>query len=456
MSQSILLVVLCITYCNKYFWGGKERWHDKCISGVCGSEGTFPEVFYKDDGMNMVWTYLKRVMVGVLIYWSSAYTANAEDLSLSELIDEALANNPELQVLQHRWDAFETRVSQAGALADPMFKFEASNLPLSSFDYNSTPMTGNQLMVSQMIPFPGTLAAKERAARHASSSAEELYLDREGIIVNMVKQAYFALSFLDRAIYVTEKNEALLHDFVRIAQTKYSVGKGLQQDVLKAQVTLSGLRDRLINLRAMRRKAEARINLVLNRLPQSPVGEPGEILMTDFDLSVEAIQQAALDNRPMLKALDKTIQKWQATEDVAHRQLWPNFTFNLGYRQRAYMTGDPVQGSDFLSIGVGINVPIFRGRKQRQKIAEAQSNTRMASSQLEATRQNILFQIQTLYLELQQHRDEAQLFQTAILPQAEQSLSSALSGYQVDKVDFLTLLNNWTLKKKGLEKRLKS
>lgn len=392
--------------------------------------------------MGIVWTYLKRGVVGILIFGGSIYPAHAEDLNLSHLIDEALANNPELQVLRHRWNAFETRVPQAGALDDPMFKFEASNLPLSSFDYNSTPMSGNQLSVSQMIPFPGTLAAKERAARHASSSAEELYLDREGFIVNMVKQAYFSLSFLDQAISVTVKNEALLQDFVRIAQTKYSVGKGLQQDVLKAQVTLSALRDRLINLRAMRRMAEARMNLVLNRLPQSPVGEPGDILLTDFDLSVEAIQQVALDNRPMLKALDKTILQWQATEDAAHRQLWPNFTFNLGYRQRAFIASDPVKGSDFISVGVGMNLPIFRGRKQHQKIAEAKASTRMVTSQLESTRQNILFQLQILHLEIQQHQDEATLFQTAILPQAEQSLSSALAGYQVDKVDFLTLLNN--------------
>ena len=390
----------------------------------------------------MAWTFLKRVTLGLLIFWSSGHKASAADLDLALLIDEALANNPELQVLKHRWGAFEARVSQAGALSDPLLKFEASNLPLSSFDYNSSPMTGNQLMVSQMIPMPGTLAAKKRAARHESSSAEELYLDREGAIVNMVKQAYFSLSFLDRATNVTEKNEAVLQDFVRIAQTKYSVGKGLQQDVLKAQVTLSALRVRLINLRAMRRMAEARMNLALNRLPQSPMGEPGEVLLTDFDQTVEAIQQIALNNRPMLRALNNTILKWRATEDVAHHELWPNLTFNLGYRQRAFMAGDPVKGSNFISLGVGMNLPVFRGRKQSQKIAEAQANTRMAASQLESVRQNILFKIQTLYLEIKMHQDEAKLFQTAILPQAEQSFSSAQAGYQVDKVDFLTLLNN--------------
>ena len=368
--------------------------------------------------------------------------AGAQELDLRGLIDEALANNPELSVLKHRWEAFETRVPQAGALADPMFRFDVSNLPLSSFDYNSTPMSGNQLMFSQMVPFPGTLSAKERAARHASAAAEEMFLDREGAIVSMVKQAYFSLAFLDRSIAITQKNESLLKDFVRIAQTKYAVGKGLQQDVLRAQVAQSGLMDRLIRLKTMRQTSEARLNLVLNRPPRTPVGRPGDVSLTRFETGVEDIQQVALENRPLLRGMDQTIHRWQAAEDVAQRQLWPNFTFSLGYRQRAFMEGDPVKGSDFVSFGVGMNLPIYRGRKQRQKIAEARANIRMAEAQNESVRQKVLFQVQTIYLEIGQHRDEAELFRTAILPQAEQSLESAMAGYQVDKVDFLTLLNN--------------
>ncbi|MCZ6634628.1 MAG: TolC family protein [bacterium] len=387
-------------------------------------------------------TFFKRIGLCGLALALGWGATEAQELNLQVLIDEALANNPELSTLKHRWEAFETRVPQAGALDDPMFKLEASNLPLSSFDYNSTPMSGNQLVLSQKFPFPGTLSAKERAARHASTSAESMYLDREGAIVNRVKQAYFTLAFLDRSIAITENNQTLLKALIRIAQTKYAVGRGLQQDVLKAQVALSGLMDRLIKLKTMRRMAEARLNLVLNRSPQSPVGAPREVNLTRFEMNTEAVQQVALKNRPLLKAVDQTIRQWQATEDVAKKQLWPNFTFSLGYRQRAFMPGDPVKGSDFLSFGAGVNLPIFQGRKQRQKISEARANIRMAEAQHESARQKILFQVQMIYLEIEQHRDEAALFQTAILPQAKQSLKSAMAGYQVDKVDFLTLLNN--------------
>ena len=106
------------------------------------------------------------------------------------------------------------------------------------------------------------------------------------------------------------------------------------------------------------------------------------------------------------------------------------------------MPGDPVAGSDFLSFGIGMNLPIYRGRKQRQQVLEAQAKSRMAEAQREAARQRVLFQVQTIYLRIKRHREEAELFKTAILPQAQQSLESAMAGYQVDKVDFLTLLDN--------------
>ncbi len=376
-----------------------------------------------------------------LIAFTASF-AGAEELSLKVLIDEALSNNPELTALKNRWEAFETRVPQAGALNDPMLRLDAMNLPTSTFGFSSTPMSGKSVMFSQQLPFPGTLAAKERMAQHAAAAAQEIYRDREGVIVNMVKQAYFSLAFLDRSIEITQKNEALLKDLIRIAQTKYAVGRGLQQDVLKAQVSLSGLMDRLIKLRRMRRTAEARLNLVLNRAPQEPVGAPGGVTLTPLALSPEEIRQTALENRPLLKGIDQTIRQWTAAKDVAHRQFWPNFTFTFGYRQRAFIPGDPVQGSDFLSFGVGMNLPIYRGRKQRQKVAEAQANIRMVRAQRETAKQQVLFQVQVIYLEIEQHGEEAKLFRTAILPQAQQSLESAMAGYQVDKVDFLTLLNN--------------
>ena len=368
--------------------------------------------------------------------------AHAEGLDLEALVAEALANNPNLAALRHQTEAFQARVPQAGALNDPMFKVEASNLPLDGFDYSSSPMSGNQFMLSQMLPFPGVLAAREQSARHAASAAGLNALDRELAVANRVKQAFYQLAFVDQAIRVTLENEMLMKDFVKIAQTKYALGRGLQQDVLKAQVSLSALRSRLIELRRMRKTGEANLNLVLNRASTAPVGHPEEVALRPVEASLEKVQELALANRPVLEAVEQGVQQWVAAEEAARKGLWPTLTLNLGYRQRSNRLMDPVQGSDFLSFGVGMNLPIFQGRKQRQMIVEFRSNRSRAEAGREATRQQILAQVRIIYDRIAQHAGQAELFRTAILPQSQQSLRSARSGYQVDKVDFLTLLNN--------------
>ena len=367
-------------------------------------------------------------------------SAQAE-LELESLIREALANNPDLEMLRLRWRAEAARIPLVGALQDPLLKVEASNVPLSDFNFDSTPMSGKQLMISQKLPYWGKRADRERLAEYAAAAAEAAYLDREGGIVNKVKQAYFSLAFLDRSIASTTKNEALLEGFIHIARTKYAVGKGLQQDVLKAQVSRSSLKDRLIILQGQRRRAEARLNSALNRLPQAPVGRPQARGPTFFDYAVENLQKMALEHRPRLRGLRQAIQKWQVAEDLARRQNRPDFDISFGYRQRDF-AADGVGGSDFFSLGVVVNLPIYPGGKQDQQVLEARFRKEAATAQYEAVKQQIFLQIQELYIDVQMHQEEAALFRTAIIPQADQSLVVAMTGYQVGKVDFLTLLDS--------------
>ncbi|MYK50750.1 MAG: TolC family protein [Gemmatimonadetes bacterium] len=387
--------------------------------------------------------YAIRAMIGLCLMGISFLPVRADELDLDGLIQEAVENNPNLSVLRARLAAFEAKIPQAGALEDPSFRFEVSNVPLSDFNLSSTPMSGNQFVVSQKFSFPGKQRARERSAQFASDSVAWLLRDRELVIANAIKQPFFDLAYVIRAIAIMEKNRVLLQDLVRIARTKYAVGKGLQQDVLKAQVSLSALDTELIALRAKKQLAETRLNLVLNRSPQGSLGAPPDTIgLSGVPLTIDVLLAQADERHPSLKAMDQSILMWRAEVEVARRNVWPDMTVSLGYRQRVFAANDPVKGSDFISVGIGIPLPVFGGRKQRQQIAEARANLREVEAQKAAERQEIHYEIQRLIIEVRQHRESAELFRSAMLPQAEQSLASALSGYRVDKVDFLTLLNN--------------
>lgn len=386
---------------------------------------------------------MRKVLVPILLFVAGRVAASGEaPLNLTDLIDEALAANPSLAALRSRTEAAQERVPQAGALMDPMVRFDLSNVPLSDLDFDSTPMSGKQLMVSQRFPWWGKLRARERMAEHAAAAAQATAADREVAVTEMVKRAYHSLVFIDQATAITRENQELLRDFVRIAKSKYEVGRGLQQDVLKAQVSVSGIADRLIVLRRQRRDTEARLNAILDRLPQAPLGATQGAEPTFLEMEVDTLQALALLHHPSLREVEEMRQRWLAAGELADRQRRPDIDFFAAYRQRADMPMDAVRGSDFVSLGVAVNLPIYQGRKQDRQEAEARAEARAAEARLRAQKQQLFQQIQQLLVEAEMHREEAELFRTAIIPQAEQSLSSAMAGYQVDSVDFLTLLNN--------------
>ncbi len=372
---------------------------------------------------------------------AAAAPAEPPELDLDLLIEEALTSNLSLQVLKHGAAAARAGVPAAGALPDPGLKVELSNVPFRPLDIDGSPMSGRQLMLSQKLPWAGKRAARERVASHAAAAAEAARQEREGTVVNLVKQAWFDLGFLDRSIAITERNRALLQDFVRIARTKYSVGRVPQQDVLKAQVSLSNLRRRLVQMEGERRRTGARLNTLLDRDPREPVGRIPARERTPLELEAVRLLELALDERPLLRGLNEGRERWRAAEELAVLDRRPDFEVTAGWRQRGF-EDDPVSGSDFFSVGVMMTLPVYKGRKQDSRIAEARARVREAEARIEAQVRELALRIEELHVDAETHLQEMALFRDVIIPQADQSLAAAIAGYQVDEVDFLTLLDN--------------
>ena len=133
--------------------------------------------------------------------------------------------------------------------------------------------------------------------------------------------------------------------------------------------------------------------------------------------------------------------EWRAREQAAQKSALPSFTINLSYRQRSSVPGDPVNGEDFFSAGIGFNIPIFRGRKQLAQASEARAHVRWIAALQEEARQKIATEIQRIQVEMDLHKSEHELFSRKILPQTEQALLSVRSAYEADLVEFSSLLN---------------
>ncbi len=366
----------------------------------------------------------------------------AQELVLDSLIAEALRVNLDISAARLRYEAFEARVPQVGTWPDPMAKATVSNVPTDSWSMDRTPMSGIEFMVTQNIPFPGKLGLKKNAARNLAKKAIQDYESSKDFVISELKQNYYQLYLLQKSIEITQKNKVLLQDFAKIASTRYSVGKGLQQDVLKAQVEVSKMTDKLISLEEMKKIVQAKINVLLDRNPQDPLGRPEELGFRELEYSEEELQDMALASNPALQGMDFLVKAARSSYRLAHREYWPDFSFSVSYRFRDEVRMDPVTGVNFFSASVGINIPLYFWSKQKKKVQEKRLDWESAGEKYESMKNNTKFSVSRLFYSLVKFREETELYQTAILPQARQSLESAKSGYQVDKVDFVTLLSN--------------
>jgi cobalt-zinc-cadmium efflux system outer membrane protein len=363
---------------------------------------------------------------------------------LSELIREALANNPRLEAAVQRSLSSEKAIPQAGALSDPQVTFGLMNLPVNSFSFNQEPMTGKTIALMQMFPFPGKLAIKTDMAELEASALQFQQEEVRNQIVHMVKNAYFSLYGIDRALDTVEKNKALMEQFVHLAETKYAAGSGLQQDVLRAQVELSKLEDDLIMWQQKRLALEAGLNAVLNRPVDFPVAKIAQELSLPLHelpaVSIDGVEQS----RPLLKAWKERIRKTESAIALALRDFWPNFTVGTSYNQRDDLKNG-AKMYDFFSATVSVNVPLYFKRKQRMNVAEKELDLAAVNADYKNVLTGVLAEIQSLKAELERHHKRVELYKGGILIQAQQSLDSASAGYRVGKVDFLTLISNWMM-----------
>ena len=375
----------------------------------------------------------------ILIPLSSQAQPEKPLLNVDQLIDEALQNNPELLAAKKRLEVFKEKVPQAFALEDPMLGFGIINLP-TNFRFRDEDMTMKEISISQKLPFPGK---RPLMREMAEKEAEAVFNEIQGKvhqIIKDVKTAYYDLSHIHRTTEVTQRNKNILENFVKIAETRYAVGEGIQQDVLKAHLEVSKMVDELIMLEQKKRALGAKLNALLNRPPETQVGIPEEVIFREFPFTIEELQKMASEMNPTLKVMKKMIESKEKAYALAKREYYPDFNFRFAYGQRD--NGLEMKRRDTLTGMMEINIPIFYKSKQDRKVAEIKADTQAIEAQYQAMKNEILFMITDMGSMIQRGESQLELYKTGIIPQTSFQINSAISAYRVGKADFMTLLDS--------------
>jgi len=357
----------------------------------------------------------------------------AEKLNLREIIEIALQENPELRAAQKSWDAAKAKIPQAKDFADPNFGVMFNRVPGGGADIIDP--NASMYQISQMLPFPGKRGLKEKIAKKGAEIAKEKYEAKKLDITSRVKMAYYNLYMAYKTIEINEENVKLRRHFLEVAQTKYATGQVPQHDVIKAQIELVKLVNEGLTLQQQKETAEAALNILLNRQPQSPLGVPDDFELKPFNYTLEGLQQIALERRPDLKSSRIAIEKNEAAYALAKRNYYPNFMLMF-----ERMPGQ--RGSGSWNAMVGINVPLFFKDKYDYKIKETQANIEVAKASYEKMRNMASFEIKDLLVKLQTAQRLENLLRTTHIPLAEQGLKAAETGYTAGTVDFLNLVES--------------
>jgi outer membrane protein TolC len=359
-----------------------------------------------------------------------------EPTTLTVLVQEALKKNPAVQSASRQVQALRHRVPQAKALPDPTVGvgWEGNLAPFSV--QTGDPSSYRGITASQMLPYPGKLNLQGKIA---DREAEAAYWDYENVrrrVVADVKTAYYDYAFYTRAIETTQRNKDLLEKLSKISEARYRVGKGVQQDVLKSQVEISLVEQRLTMLEQQLKTVQARINTLLFRDPETPL-PPTTIEPAKLEYSLEQLYQMAVAQDTGIQREQRMVERSQYAVSLAKKSYYPDFTVAYMFQQRPELP-------DMNGFTVSVNVPVFYKAKQREAVRESTEQLLSAEQSKDNRKTELFFSVKEQYLMAKSSERLFQLYAQGVVPQSSLALESSMSAYQVGNVDFLTILSNFT------------
>ncbi len=365
----------------------------------------------------------------------------AAGIDLGSLISMAFQNNPRLKAAKLKWEAVVEKYPQVTAYEDPVLQYTRFIQPVET-------RVGPQkqsIAFSQKIPFPGKLSLKgDIVSREAQMARLNFEKETRNLIVEL-KDVYYELAYIIKAIDITKENKKLVEHLAKIGTTDYSVDGTTLNDVFKAQSQLAQISYDLILLTEFLEVEKTRINAILNRQPEEPLGSPKELPFIPLVQSVKELYELATANQQELAISDVEIEKREKALSLARMEYLPNFSLGFKFLDMGEAApgangsrpGD--SGKDAYGVNVGVTIPLWFG-KNRARVAEAKLRHEGAVHLKKDLENQTFFAIKRIYFKIQNSQRLVRLYQDSLIPQAQQSMETAETWYKEKKGSFSGLL----------------
>ena len=389
-------------------------------------------------------TTRKGFVVALVCFVSGAVALCAEpqeiasSLTLDKVVAEALQNNPQIHAMRAKWEAMKERPAQERTLPNPMLTYSAMDM-VNGGNWPNT--QEKRVGIEQPFPWFGKLGLKGKVAEKEAEAMQREYEAMQREVIMMVKDNYYDLYAVQRSLAITRTEEDVLKQMEKIAETKYATGEVTQQDVLKAQAEISMLKGRILEMEQQEVVLKAKLNQLLNRRADSPLGLAVTEPQRGFDTNTEQLFELAEKNRPEIKGAQVQIQRNQYERDLMKKEFLPDYRLGVEYRNVGVDWSNFSRSDDMLMFTIGIDLPIWQ-TKYRASVREAQKMIESSQAGLEAVGKQISFDVQDAGFKLLTARRTFDLYKLSLIPQAEARFSTSEAGYRTGKTDFLDLLES--------------
>ena len=385
------------------------------------------------------------LLPAILLMAGVSFAAAAQDLpdanslvTCEDYLRYAALNNASLKASFEQFKAATEQVPQAGSLPDPKFTYAYF---IEEIETRVGPQK-NRFSISQTFPWFGKIESGTDAASKAAKAAQKRYEAEKLKLFFRVKQGFYEYAYLAHAIEIAGQNVELLQNFEQIARTRYTTGTGTHPDIIRAQIELAILADKLESLRQMRKPMVAKLNSILNRPAEATLPWPKSNISETVEVDSEKIITELRSNNPELQAVDFELASARSNVQLAEKKSYPDFSIGVDWIQtdRARSSSVSDSGKDAVIAMFSINLPLWSDSyKAAQRQAMAQ--VRKVRAQKQQLENDMVAQALQAVYDFQDSGRKSKLYKDVLIPKTKEMLTASESAYKAGTIDFLSLVD---------------
>ncbi|MEJ2681498.1 MAG: TolC family protein [Gammaproteobacteria bacterium] len=382
-------------------------------------------------------------------------------LTVEMAVSVAMDVDPWLNGSRHRETALDREALSAFALPDPMINVVAANFPVDGFDIHQEPMTQLMVSVSQSFPRGSSRYLSRRQKQELAKQEPWLRVDRRAKVKATVTLLWLEAFKAQESIRLIEDDRALFEHLVDATLISYSSamsstigasamgGRTRQQDVIRAQLELTRLDDRLTVLRQQQETARQRLSEWIGDPAAWPLASVlPEPLASKQQFwhqlaSQNAVQHSAqneiffyehIKQHPVLQAFDQRLRAMETGVTLARQQFKPAWRVTAQY---GYRDDDPLgrDRADLFSVGVGLELPLT-GYRQDNAVRSAAHQVAALKSEKQLMLRKMLAELRGALAQFQHLNERAERYDQQLLPQMAEQAEAALAAYNNDDGNF--------------------